>query len=150
MFITNDVLQDAIIDAIKQIASDIPVPGHIANIASASNTRAYNEIQRRLITIGYSQAQIDGWDHGAEYQRDLGLYFAFVDESINGGNDTDMFIKLKDRRDEVSAMPFLIVNGARSDRGSLTAEFGYGPLDTTQDEFVRDTNDCRRGQITRW
>ena len=72
-FIADSVLQQAILDALKQLVTEIPAAQHIANIATPANARAYNEIQRRLLAVGFSQAQIDGWDHGTEFQRDLGL-----------------------------------------------------------------------------
>jgi hypothetical protein len=149
-FITDLVLQDAILDALKwDSASDQAVPSHIGDIATPSNARAYKEIVRRLTAIGYAQAQIDSWDDGPEFQRDLGLFFAFIDEGLNAGERDKTWLEQKDRRLEIDTLKVLFIGGAPVSRQVPTAEFGSGTISTATDQFVRSPWQ-QQGRITRW
>jgi hypothetical protein len=148
-FLTDDVMQGFVLDALKLDPANNSIAQHVIDISSSANARAYNEIQRRLTAIGYAQAQIDSWDHGAEYQRDLGLFFAFADEGLNAGERDKNWLELKDRRLELDQVKVIFVGGVAISRTVPTAEFGYGPLNTSTDAFVRNPHQ-QQGRVTHW
>jgi hypothetical protein len=95
MFITDSQLLDLIAAALKvgggQAALVATAP-YWSTLASEANTAAYNEIVARLTARGFTPAQIAAWDRGAEFQKNIGLYWALVKGGALDGFD-DRFIR---------------------------------------------------------
>jgi hypothetical protein len=90
MFLTTAEAQQALADDLK-----IPVgslsdywTGNISGggILPGAQQSAYQDIVGALIGRGFSQAQIDAWDRGPEFERDLMLFRA---HSRGGGLSTE-------------------------------------------------------------
>jgi hypothetical protein len=79
-------------------------------IAHYANVAAYGQIRRALMLRGLSQAQVDSWDDGAEYQLDLGLFWALTKGGCTKDYD-QKFIQALDRRDELKTA-YLTTGGA--------------------------------------
>ncbi len=97
-FITDTQARQAVADALKvELAS---LPDYWTNLVSEANIAAYGEIQGCLIGRGYTQAQVDSWDRGAEFQKQLAVFWSLTRGGGLAGYD-DRFIKLFDRRKDL-------------------------------------------------
>jgi hypothetical protein len=99
-------------------------------IAAISNQLAYWEILNAFSKKGYSQALINQWDFGAEYQQEIALAIAlakpgFLQEGFNLEP-----LKIIDRRDELPTLA-LVVAGKFVDPDTK-----YGQV--TSGEFAPD------------
>ncbi len=70
-------------------------------IVADAQTSAYQEIVGRLIERGFTEAQINSWDRGAEFELVIMKYWALVNGGGLSGNYDDRFIKMLDRRREL-------------------------------------------------
>lgn len=117
-----------LLDALAQVLQR----GDRANLASfwagrvkAANAAAVQEIAGRLTARGYSAAQVQGWDRGAEYQRHIGLYFALLDGGVNVSLLPEQ-VRLYDRRKELETVAVLVNGVAVSPAGGGGAAGGQG------------------------
>lgn len=120
--------------------------GATSTIIADSLNAAYQEIVSRLAYRGFSQSQIDAWDRGAEFERDIALFWCLV--KLGGlENADDKFIERLDRRDEIDEAIITtggtVVEPDDEDGGPI----GFGALDTSQSEFVRSVSTS--GVVTR-
>src|SRR5947209_1868334 len=74
------IIQDRLAGILK--AADWPTliaaAPYWTNIAADSQKAAYYEIQARLLPRGYSLADVTSWDRGAEFERDIALYWCLI------------------------------------------------------------------------
>ena len=75
-FITSGQLKTRVANALKVDENDLP--GNWDQTIEDAATDAYREIVGKLMARGFTQAQIDAWDRGAEFQRDIGLFWNLV------------------------------------------------------------------------
>lgn len=125
-FQTDAALKTAVAGRLKQSESDLP--DYWDEIVSKANTAAYQEIVSRLTARGYSQAVINAWSRGNEFQHDIGLFWALV----HGGGYSeadDRFINKLDRRNELDTV--LVEIESRT--------VGRGKMSTRCDRFTMDT-----------
>ena len=117
------------------------------NIVRRSNVSAYQDIVSRLVARGFSKAQVDLWDRGAEFNVDIGLYWCLVK---GGGLEAydDKFINKLDRREELDTV--LVTTSGVIVTPANGGDFGTGSFDTSSDLFVMDEDDGRRGEPTSW
>lgn len=98
MFVAQSVIKADIAGALKVAAGDLPdwwddvIPRH--------HLAAYQEIVGALVKRGYTKAQVDDWDRGAEFERSIALYFAFSSPQGQGTFDVNT-IKLWDKRPDL-------------------------------------------------
>jgi hypothetical protein len=131
-FLTDAQLKTAIAKRFKTAEANLAAAW--TDIAADANTAAYQAIVRALAARGFTQLEIDAWDHGAEFQRDIALYFAFV----NGGipqDYSDKFIDKLDRRAELATVTITeagVVVEPDTDEGDAIVS---GTLDFADDIF---------------
>lgn len=107
-----------------------------------ANAKAWGNVRRALLDRGYSQAQIDAWDDGPEFQGDLGLYWCLVDSKAAEAYDplAKPTLDKLDRRGELATVP--VTNGGvlvePADAGSQSP-VGHGKMSSVGDLF-----DCGR------
>lgn len=119
--------------------------GATSTIISDSLNAAYQEIVSRLAYRGYTQSQIDSWDRGAEFERDIALFWCLV--KLGGlENADDKFIARLDRRAEIDEI-IVTVGGAVVDPDVDEGPVSFGYLDTDRSEFVRSVSSS--GVVTR-
>lgn len=155
MFIDDTALTTALRDTL-QLDSAKTLTAYWSTIITASNLAAYWEIVSALMERGYTKAVIDTWDRGAEFQRSLGLYWclehgAAMDSESVKNVDVEKF----DRRLELCGdaekkiKPVAVtVAGVLKDPTTTYGQMVSGKFDTTDDLFVVDPDDSRRGVPT--
>jgi hypothetical protein len=83
--------------------------GFWAAIVTAANNSAYGEIAGRLAERAYSSAQVAGWDRGAEFQTQIGLYLAL---SMGAANQPegyrDGMLRVLDYRPQLKDVSVLV------------------------------------------
>ncbi len=148
MFLTDDQCLQSVADMLKTAKASLPA--YWSSVVSEAHAGAYNEIVGRLLRRGFTLAQITAWDRGAEFERQLTLFWALT----NGGglnSYDDKFIKTFDRRKDLDDVQFSIanvfINPVASDG---PGQVGIGSEDTSNDLFSLDPDDVRRGHPTRW
>lgn len=152
MFCTIAEITGALKDEFKNKAS-VTLAGHWDTILGRSHTSAYWDIVNALLKRGYSKTQIDQWDRGAEFEKDLACFWSLARAA---GQNPDAFNeaylaegKLLDRRAELAEVVFTI-GGVIVDPAGSYGQVTTGPYDTTEDLFVLDPDDARRGEVTRF
>jgi hypothetical protein len=98
-FITDAELMDALATELKIDPSNLS-PEHIRAV-KPSNNKAYWDIVDHLMRRGFLKERIDLWDRGAEFQRDLGCFYALAQLGVYGGYDPET-MKYLDRRKELN------------------------------------------------
>lgn len=98
-FITDADLKQYLADTLKVDMGTMPTAW--GRIVTAANSAAFLDIRGGLIRRGYRAADILNWDRGAEFNRDIGLYWCLVRGAGLHGYD-DRFIKCFDRRKELT------------------------------------------------
>lgn len=105
-FITGPQLKQAIADMMR--VDILELDPLWDRIAAESATAAYNDIVSALSNRGYTAVEIDTWVRGAEFNRDIGLYWAFVKGAGLHSYD-DKWIDKLDRREELESVYITIV-----------------------------------------
>lgn len=110
----------------------------------------YGEIVTAFASRGFTKAQIDQWDRGAEFQRDLGLFHLLREgKAVDPSTYDPEAIRDLDRRKDLLLLG-LTIDGVWQDPASDVGQARTGSFDTSGDMFVEDIEDTRRGQPTRW
>lgn len=135
-FITDAQLKTQLAAALK-LASSASLPVGWDDIIAKSNLAAYQTIVAKLSGRGYTAAQIAGWDQGAEFNTDIGLFWCLVKGAGLHGNDPTFINKL-DRRAELDTCD-VMVGGVLQSPGSGLQVVGFGNLDTDDDTYTRET-----------
>lgn len=97
-FIIDAVLLDHVKGLLTVATLDLDTPW--TGIAHFANLAAYGQIRNALLKRGFSIAQVDAWDDGAEYQLDLGTFWALTKGGCTKDYDAK-FIASLDRRKEL-------------------------------------------------
>lgn len=117
-----------------------------ATLITFANTKAYNEILRKLAARGYSKALIDQWDGGVEFQTDLGIFWTLTAGSKwqSGDGASNYNLKAFDRRTELHTV-LVTIAGKYVPPDSTLGGVNTGLPDTSGDIFVwppvDETND---------
>lgn len=151
MFLTDGQLTTELQNMLQQ--PDGFTAAYWPTLITSANLAAYQDIVARLAARGYSPAQIAAWDRGAEFQKDIGIYWALL-RGAGLSKDAYDVAKLKpfDRRLELwdpknaeNSVP-VTINGLwvapANDLQTAT-----GPIDTSEDLFPSylDPADSRIG-----
>ena len=133
-FITDAQLLTAIESLLKRLrgSTSFDAP-YWSLIASQGNAAAANEIMRQMSGRGYLAAQIAVWDSGAEFEMDLGLFWAPTKGGA-GHNYDNKFILPLDRRKELATVIYT-TGGVYQDPKGPPLSFGYGEFDGSDDMF---------------
>lgn len=140
---------------------------HWDSIINAAITTGYWHCVNAWIIRGYTKEQVDDWDRLAEYQLDIGAWFALkrlsamIPDSLGQAN-----LDKLDRRAELQApqvdsfgrgnnggTAVLTIDGVPVDGEGTYGQPNTGPMDTTHDMFVPafyQQDDSRLGQLTKF
>lgn len=113
-------------------------------LCKQSHESAYLDIRGALLARSFTVGQIDSWGRGAEFERDIGLYWALVRGARvhNIGGDE---IERLDRRAELLTVMVELDSGAVQEPAGEPARISYGVLSTTNlstgedDPWTRET-----------
>jgi len=153
-FVTDVQLTQALADRLKQAVAALPAY-YTSTIVPRANIAAYQEIVGRLLARGFAPSQIAAWDRGAEFQYDLGCFFAIVYSGLYAGYDQKT-LELMDRRKELtgtddSPAVQVFVNGKWVQPDDTQGNPTTGPPVTTGSIFNwPDPEDPSLGKYTRW
>lgn len=136
-FITDDQLKQSFSDVLK-LNNVTDLKSFIKDqMVSECNLDAYHDIRGALFQRGYSAAQIDSWDRGAVFNRDIGIFWLLCRVANVNGWDFD-FTKEFDRRLELATVAVtsgdLVLIPAGSPSGA-----SFSQLNTTNDRWTLDT-----------
>lgn len=134
-FITDAVLKTHVAAVLKFDESTLPA--YWNNLIASANESAYLDIRGALIQRGYLANQVDVWPRGAEFNRDLGVFWALV-KGAGLHNYDDKFIKLLDRREELKDVLVEGIDAVVQTPQGSPAAVGYGNASTTNDRFNLD------------
>lgn len=152
-FLTDAQLQTQL-EAVLQVAPgslSAGDAGHWLTIITAANASAYSDLQGTLLGRGLSATQVDTWGRGAEFQRDIGIFWCLV-KGAAGHNYDDKFVKALDRRADLKTVALLDSDGDPlvPPDPPLEGQVARGEIVTSADLFRFDPYDRRRGRVTRW
>lgn len=147
-FIKDNLARDPSVD-LKQ---------HWDSIVDAAVLFGYWEIVAAFAERGFSKAQVDQWDRGLEFHRDLGAWYAIRRlQVLQPDSYSDKALTVLDRRmdlrgDKTKDWPAAVLTIAGEPQ---TPAGTYGmpqtvERDTSEDLFLLDTDDSRIGVPTRF
>jgi hypothetical protein len=150
-------LSDYVKDHLQKSAAERLRP-HWDSMIRQGQKAGYNEIVSAFAARGYSKAQIDQWDRGDEFQLDIGAWWALkrlgvVQADMLGQANLNALDRRKElwgsKKDEIPAVVLTIDGVAVTPEGTF-GQPNFGPMDTSEDLFVMDTEDSRIGEATRF
>ena len=149
-FITDAVLKAKLNARLKR-QDPVVLESWWTALVTDANVSAYAEIVTHLLARGYSKAQIDTWDRGAEFQGYIGLYFLYRDGAGLEGYDDKWVEKLKYYLDSLATVP-IAVGDVLLVPANPSQIVGHGDLDTSDDLIAIDPDHEQRGdnQLTGW
>lgn len=106
---------DAVSSILQKNCAD-PLAASYAEICSEANRLAIADINRILVTKGYSPAVIAVWDDLGRYNLDQAIFWALTRAGGLSGL-SDSFVKNFDRRKELETMTAIIVGGVPQPAG---------------------------------
>jgi len=136
MFLSDSEFTTHVAASLKVASSDLA--SYWSEIAGKAHQSAYYDIRGALINRGFSAAQVDAWERGAEFERDIGLWWAI----IRGGRPAhidDQMMEALDRRMELKTVAVEVSSGAAQEPGGNQSNIVSGTLDTTTDRWTKDT-----------
>ena len=154
-FIDDATLTSYVKDQLKRSSSALLASDWASKITQA-NTRAYYDILAAFLIRGYTKAQVDTWDRGAEFQTDLGAFYALTNGAVvfpDGFDDKPL--QVLDRRKELwgdkdTPKTPLMASGAYVDPAGTRGQPNWGPMYDQDQAFGNfDPQDSRLGKITR-
>ena len=132
MFITDEQLTASLASMLKKPAAQIAP--FWEEIVTASNESAFGSIRSHFLARGFTAAQIDAWDQGPEYQRDIGLFWCLVKGGGLHGYDST-FIKMLDRRAELKQFD-LETGGIPQEQLGSPKLIAYGKIEDDEDNDI--------------
>lgn len=146
-FLTDAQVKNALAGLLHSSPKDVPEVWN--EIIASSHTAGYKGAFRILRNRGYTAAQIATWDDGAEFERDISLYWCLVKGAgLHSFDDT--FISKLDRRTELEDAPILIGDDLPDPADASSEPVSYGAMSTTNERFSQDPDDANLGEPTEW
>lgn len=145
MFNTADQITAVLAAQLKVDTTQTPLDAFWSTLVAQAQTRAYNEIQMRLLERGYTAAQISAWDRGAEFELDIAVWWCLTQGAGLSAADlkgVDRF----DRREELRSVSVSNA-GVLINPGAL-GRIGFGLQSDDQNVFRfrrRNAGDQRVG-----
>lgn len=146
-FLTDGQLETALAAALK-VASVSDLDDYWDTIVPQANAAAYQEILGRLLRRGFTKAQVDAWDRGSEFQRDIGLYYALIKGGVYAGYDPRT-VQALDRRKELDSV-LVFVSGVWKTPEESPGTCGSGSLSPSGIFNFPDPTDPNSGEYTEW
>lgn len=134
---TTDATVKADVQRALHLANANDLPPIWDGIVSKSRVRAYGDIVSGLVGRGFTYTVIAAWDRGAEFERDLALWWALNEGAALGAYPDKILDKL-DRRPELATV--IVTNtegGVPVLKGS--GQIGRGALDDSDSIFKRQS-----------
>ena len=131
------------------IATSETLASKWTTIISDANANAYREVRRRLVTRGYTIAQVEAWECYSEYILDIGCYLALAEGGLYS-QESQAHIELRKKRNTLDECVLLDSSGKLLE---LTNNYtvDYGDLDTDSTAvFDFSGNGDPETQITQW
>lgn len=141
-----------------QKGADTALKQHWDTVINAALKTGYWEIVTAFARKGFSKAQVDQWDRGAEFHLDIGLWFAMkrlavlYPDRIGQDNLNDLDRRKELWGDEKEGIPIAIltIDGVPQEPVGDYGQPNTGPMDMTTDMFREDPLDVRRGEVTQF
>jgi hypothetical protein len=76
MFLTDAQIAIALANRLKQSPNKMPT--YWMEIVTSSHASAYQDIVGAFVARGFNATQINAWDRGIEFERDISLYYCLV------------------------------------------------------------------------
>ena len=127
---------------VLQLKNDEDLPEQYGETIIKDSLRSANqEIYAKLLDRGYSAAQIEDWDRGVEFERDLALFWCLVKGGALSIEDTRM--RALDRRKELDEVG-VVIGGELVNAGEYEGVISTGLMATSFTDqplnFVRTTS----------
>jgi hypothetical protein len=140
-FLTDTEFRQSLADTLKVNAAELG--GYWDRLCQEAHLSAYRDVRGALLMRGFAPGQIDQWDRGAEFERDLGLYWALVRGSNVHSFDQTAIDRL-DRRKELETVMVELAGGAPQVPAGTPPRIEFGVLSTTDadgndDRWTKDT-----------
>lgn len=152
MFIVDATLKTALQNTLQKST----LPAFWDEIVTSANSSAYWDIVGRLVARGFTKAQVDSWDRGAEFQRSIGLFWCLNHPAAIGSDNSysRQNVEAFDRRLELSGDPAQGIQAVAVTSGGVllqpegtAGQPTVGPFDTSTDLFLTaDPEDSRIGR----
>jgi hypothetical protein len=160
MFLQDSAILQMIADTLNQTVA-AQVQPKTNNIIAEKHQAAYQIIVSKLLGRGFTLAQINQWDRGAEFEGELALYLCLVRIGMLEAYGVEFLDRIchGDKRDpgsEIDKLSTISINGVwtepNNDSNESPGVFGSGSFDTSQDIFgpPDSSNDPRRGRPMRF
>lgn len=125
-FLSDAQLTAALHDCL-QIKGDNPTAKFWATIITAANNEAYYIILDALLQRGWSKTDIDQWDRGFEFQRDIGVWKCLTQGSAMAPTlYSGTALAQLDRREELKRVA-VTINGVWKDATEIYGQPQTGP-----------------------
>lgn len=145
-FVTEDQVKQALADILQVAVGTLQA--YWARIVADAREAAYQDILGALTARGYSAGQIAQWDRGAEFQRDIALYWCGVKRATvaaqTQGQLLDRLDRL-DRRKELATVAVMI-GGVVVDPAGTTG----GGIVSSGDRAASKMSKMNPGRRTTW
>lgn len=150
-------LSDYVRDHLQK-GQDITLKPWWDKLINAALRAAHGDIVTVFARRGFTPAQINQWDRRQEFQQDIGLWWALRRvATVSQGQVNHEGLEAIDRRPELrgdeskNIEPMVLtIDGVAQDPEGTFGQPNWGAFDTTDDMFVEDDADVRRGQVTRF
>ncbi len=155
-WISFDTLSQYVKDHLQKSQAESLKP-YWDSIITAGIRSGYLEIVSAFASRGYLKSVIDQWDRGAEFQQDIGAWWALKRLGIVRADTLGQAnLDALDRRKELYGDPpdvlpvILMVGGVVQIPTGTFGQPNFGAIDESRDLFKMDDNDPRRDLITRF
>jgi len=136
VFLTDSEFRQALADTLKVDVAKLGA--YWDRQCKQAHESAYLDVRGALLARGFTATQADSWARGAEFERDIGLYWAFV-RGMGVHNIGSEFIDRLDRRVELQTVMVEIASGAPQEPAGTPPRIDFGTLVTTEDRWTRET-----------
>lgn len=145
-FVTDAVVKASVAAGLHQDVADMQAYWTTA-IADA-NAAAYRQIVDHFLTLGFTKAQVDAWDSGADYQKFLARYQALIDGAGDKPDVGEWRAELDYWRGKLGEIQNLVVDDELPGQAETGSIVGHGNLKTSDDIFRLSPRG--RGRVTEW
>lgn len=140
-FLTREEFRQSLADTLKVSVSDLG--SNWDRQCEEAMRSAYLDIRGALVQRGFTAAQVLAWERGAEFQRDIGHYWALVRSGAAVPMD-DRILERLDRRKELMTVVVEIDTGvpqapAYSPPRVQVGKIGSVDSDGNEDFWTKDT-----------
>lgn len=160
MFLNDSEILQGVADRMNTTPAGLTQPKW-NNLVAAAHSSAYQKIMGKLLGRGFTVEQINQWDDGANVERDLSLYFCFVNGAVLNNFDPQYIQRISratsiggEAGSELDKVTTLQIAGKWIAPGNTANSPGMvssGRFDGSADLFgVLDPDDTRRGQPMRF